>query len=242
MDITELLTKNLQSTDGSERDKAVDDICTIIINDEINNNKKVEIFNYCTKMIFVNVGEIGGSYIRAYNLLVLQCLLEDNLTKKFLSSEYLDKFFNKFAEYIKLERTELGYSKKVGWIHTYAHACDVFVTLLQYGNFVLKDSEYKLFVLFTKKYISKSYIYVHDEAARLFRMFNYVDQTNEFVDNLTDLLEKIRINLGNGVPAYFAKQNFYNYLHVLRFFTDDMELLKYINFTLENKYLVFKDE
>lgn len=242
MDVTKILTEKLIQKDFGAREEALHEVCNLIVNDMMSAEGKILILDYSLTTIFTNVGLNHENYVRAVNLDIIQCILEDNLSKGYLSEEKLEEVYTKMIEYTALEDVNYGYDKVLGMIHTLAHIADVFTTLFMYKNFCNADRFKIYFELITRKYCSKDYVFVTDEAARIFRIFNFYFINASNVDYVLEFLEEVKTTFAKGFEGLYQRQNYYNYLHTLNYFTNDMELLRFIVAQLEAKYKRYINE
>ncbi|MFV0499093.1 MAG: DUF2785 domain-containing protein [Bacilli bacterium] len=241
MNVTELLTNKMRLPDFAVRNQALSEICEIIINDKITKEGKLLVLDYSLKILFVDVGKTVNNYYRSSNLCVIQCILEDNLDKNYIEDDKLVQLFSIMIEYLSLEFIELGYDNKFGMIHTLAHIADVFVTLFDYKCINNSENFKKYFELVVDRYCSLNYVFITDEAARILRVFNtyYINFNN--VEYIIGFLDEYKSRLTKGIKGLNQRQNYYNFLHTLHFFTNDMELLRFIVEELERKYKRYID-
>lgn len=242
MDITQILTEKMFKKDFNVREEALHELCNLIVGDKLSDDGKILILDQSLKILFVDIGTKRNNYVRATNLCVIQCILEDNLEKQYIEDSKLEEVYAVMIEYLSLEDVENGYDKDFGMIHTLAHIADIFVTFFMYKKFCNLERFKVYFELVTAKYCSKNYVFVTDEAARIFRIFNMYFINTSNVDYVIKFLEEYKTTLEKGFEGLYRRQNYYNYLHTLNFFTNDMELLRFIVHQLENKYKRYIDE
>lgn len=241
MNVTKILTEKMFTEDFRAREKALEEVCSLIINDKITDEGKLLVLDYSLKILFVDIGRDKNCHIRATNLCVIQCILEDNCEKDYILDDKLDEIYSVMIEYVSLEKVEFGYVEEIGMVHTLAHIADIFTTFFTYGRFCNMNRFKVYFELISTKYFSNNYVFITDEAARIFRIFNYfyIDSSN--VEFIIEFLEDYKKTFKKGIEGLNQRQNYYNYLHVLHFFTNDMELLRFIVSQLEGKYKRYID-
>lgn len=242
MDVTQILTEELFEKDFKKREESLYNICNLILEDSLTSEGKNLILDYCLKILFVDVGTEKNNYVRATNLALIQCVLEDNLEKSYLEQTKLEETYSVMLEYTALEDVEYGYDSEYGMIHTLAQIADVFTTFFMYKQFCTLERFKVYFELITSKYCSAKYVFVTDESARIFRIFNFFFINSSNVEYVIEFLENYKKTLSKGFEGLYQRQNYYNYLHTLNFFTNDMELLRFIVAQLETKYSRYIDE
>ncbi len=231
-----MLTENLTSKDFNKREEGLQNVCNLIVSDAMPSEAKLLILDYSFQVIFQTVGSKDQNYVRSTTLSVIDCILEDNYSKNYIESTKLEEIYTAMLEYITLEDVENGFDEQYGLIHTLAHIADIFTTFFMYKNFCTLDRFKTYFELITDKYCSNNYIFVTDEAARIFRIFNYFFLDSFSSEYVIDFLLEYKNSLGKGLDGLMQKQNYYTYLHTLAYFNNDMEVLRFINEQLENKY------
>ncbi len=238
MNIKDILNNELTSATSEIREAAYIKLCGAISENQINEQDKLMIFNHCTTTIFNNLGSEQENYTRSFNLLIIACLLENNLQEGFLNDAQVTKLFNMMVEYLKHENTNFGYSKQVGWIHTLAHAADVFLQLFKY-DIICNDENLETYITLTfNKYVNHKYIYVDDEAARIFCALVPVDKTS-ISQIYFKLFSEFKTKSSVSLEDYITMQNFYNFVQTFRYFTFDVTLIALIENILMVKYEMF---
>lgn len=236
MNVAETLTQKFTSTNFEVREEGLSKICNSIIKDEMNIEGKMLILEYSINSIFEGIGKRDNIYVRSTFLGVIQCILEDNYEKRYISEDEMEFIYSKMFDYTKEEFVEIGYDEEYGMVNTLAQIADVFVTIFMYKEYCTYDRFSEYFEMITQKYCSKNYVFVTDEAPRIFRVFNYYFINSDNVESIIEFLKELRKTFSRGLDGVNQRQNYYNYLHILNYFTNDMELLRFIVSQLEAKY------
>jgi hypothetical protein len=82
-----------------------------------------------------------------------------------LSDEVFSSVVQTFISYYEKEKDYRGYQTNVGWLHSIAHAADLFSQILQ--NPLLPNEQVQtIFEVIKKKFMIHDYMFVHDEDER----------------------------------------------------------------------------
>ncbi|MTI66864.1 MAG: DUF2785 domain-containing protein [Firmicutes bacterium] len=185
-----VMVDNIGDLDSELRDNLIyTTLATWIINDILTKEQILEILNIVLdeNHIFYKIGEKGDSvFTRTFSVLILPPIIYKHRQNNFLSTENLEKIYEKLVKYIKEEKDLRGYVKKKGWAHGVAHAADGLDELAKSGEINNKKLKEILNVIKNKICIN-NYTYVNEEDERMVTAVKAVSerkiiQTEEIID------------------------------------------------------------
>ena len=167
---------------------------------------------------------------RSFTTLQLVILVYKHNKDNVISERLIRNLYDSFIDYFDKEENLQGYKETVGWMHSIAHAADLFAQLVKVETFA--ETELKTILnAITKKLKTKEYFFVHDEDER---MVNAVMNAIE-----RDLLDKDFLKgwvydfanyhkIKEYPEAYYLTNNIKNFLRSLYFRLLDNEKYKYL--------------
>jgi hypothetical protein len=116
-------------------------------------------------------GEISGDsvFLRSFSLLILTEIVYHDLRRPSLSPGNVRRVLEEALAYFAAEQDLRGYELEKGWIHTVAHAADLFFVLAQHEALEAADLSCILAGVAEKVAAPVAHIYLCDEETRLVR-------------------------------------------------------------------------
>ena len=113
---------------------------------------------------------------RTFTSLQIAMLVYVHNRDKLFDKEFVKKMFNSVVEYYINEKDIRGYEPAVGWIHSVAHAADIFAQLVKCDELDVKDFEYMLDSI-NNKFKVNTYTFVsHEDERTVNAIFNLLEK------------------------------------------------------------------
>jgi hypothetical protein len=116
-------------------------------------------------------GENSGDlvFLRSFSLLILTEIVYHDLRRPSLSRGNVRRVLEEALTYFAAEQDLRGYEAEKGWIHTMAHAADLFFVLAQHEALETADLSRILAAVAEKVAAPVAHVYLYDEETRLVR-------------------------------------------------------------------------
>jgi hypothetical protein len=106
---------------------------------------------------------------RSFSLLILTEIVSHDLTHSTLSETEVRQVLEHALTYFEAEKDLRGYDTEKGWMHTIAHAADLFWILAQHRDVATSDLSRIMDALAEKITTPVAHVYLYDEDERLAR-------------------------------------------------------------------------
>ncbi|GEM_PF-606181 len=167
---------------------------------------------------------------RSFTSLQLVIIIHVHNRDNIFSKAFIKEIFDSIIDYYSNEKDLRGYDPSVGWIHSIAHAADMFSQLAKCLELEEKDFESMLKVI-SEKFKINSYSYVSDEDERTVNaIFNLLERDIVSKDFMKEWVNKLGdYDKPNKYPeAYRITGNVKSLLRSLYFRVLDNEKYEYL--------------
>lgn len=164
---------NIGSTDPVLRDELILEVlCNMIMENILTKEQIRELLNICLseKHLFFGLGATQDDSVfnRAFTVLIIRVIVyyHNKFGEDLLSRKEMLQVFNKFMEYLRLEKDTRGYVEAKGWAHAIAHSGDA-LRSFALCSYIEAEQCRELLEVMKEKVNLIDNVYINEECERL---------------------------------------------------------------------------
>ena len=171
LELTHKLMNYIGDHDPEVRDGLVYPVLAHLLHDDVLSNEELchitEDF-LTDKYLFydINNKEEFSVLTRSFTVLQLAVIVYKHNMKPILSEEQFKKLVKDTISYFEQETDFRGFVEDIGWLHSIAHAADLFSQLMRNKQVKEKDLK-KIFRVIQNRFMIHEYQFIHDEDERM---------------------------------------------------------------------------
>ncbi len=224
LDLLEELIQNIGDPDSEIRDGLIyPSLAHLLYDKHFDEDTLVSIFNrlISEEFLFHDISKNSTNSVltRSFTSLQIVILLHVHKRDNMIPKEIINEAFNEYLRYFKEETHYEGYNDQVGWLHSVAHAADVFDQFVTIEYF--KEKELKeIFEEILIKMKQRHHYFMYDEDERMVTAMSKAIKRNILSkEYLEDYLQRFSIYEKNGSypEMYYITKNTRNILRALYF-------------------------